>query len=46
MGDKVQQPAPDEPKQTTDKGLEIPVPKRSDVMDAFKRVLRPTKPKG
>lgn len=45
MGDKVQQPASDEPKQTTDKGLEIPVPKRSDVMDAFKKVLRP-KPKG
>jgi len=42
MEDKVQQPA-SEPKQTTDKGLEIPVPKRSEVMDAFKKVLRPPK---
>ena len=45
MGDKVQQPASDEPKQVTDKGLEIPVPKRSEIMDAFKRVLHPAKRK-
>lgn len=44
MGDKVQQPASDEPKQTTDKGLEIPVPKREDVMDALKRAAQPKKP--
>lgn len=42
MADKAQeQPAT----QRTDKGLEIPVPKRSDVMDAFKKALR-QKPKG
>jgi hypothetical protein len=28
-----------EPKQTTDKGLEIPVPKRSEVMDAFRKIV-------
>lgn len=27
--------------QRTKTGLEIPVPKRSEVMDAFKKVLRP-----
>ena len=40
MSDKAQ-----EPKQTTLKGLEIPVPKRSEVMDAFRKILKP-KPKG
>ena len=33
----------DEPKQTTDKGLEIPVPKRWDLMDAFRKVIKPVK---
>jgi hypothetical protein len=36
---------PQEPKQTTPKGLEIPVPKRSEVVDAFRKIIRPVKPK-
>jgi hypothetical protein len=32
-----------EPKQKTPKGLEIPVPKRKDVMDAFRKIIRPVK---
>lgn len=43
MGDKVQQPASDEPKQTTDKGYEIPVPKKDEVMRFFKKVARAPK---
>jgi hypothetical protein len=43
MGDNVQQPASDEPKQTTPKGLEIPVPKRRDLMDAFRKIVQPVK---
>jgi hypothetical protein len=35
---------PQEPKQKTPKGLEIPVPKRREVMDALRKVARP-KPK-
>jgi hypothetical protein len=34
----------DQPKQKTPKGLEIPVPKRSAVMDALAKIARP-KPK-
>jgi hypothetical protein len=35
-----------EPKQTTPKGLEIPVPKRKDVLDALGKVAKPSeKPK-
>jgi hypothetical protein len=34
---------PQEPKQTTPKGLEIPVPKRKELMDAFKRIVGPIK---
>jgi hypothetical protein len=34
-----------EPKQKTPKGLEIPVPKRGEVMDAFRKIIRPVKPK-
>lgn len=30
-----------EPKQTTPKGLEIPVPKREDVLDALGKVAKP-----
>ena len=37
------QPAPT---QKTPKGLEIPVPKRKDLMDAFRKIVRPAKPKG
>jgi len=44
MGDKMQQPASEEPKQTTPKGLEIPVPKRRDLMDAFRKIIHPKKP--
>ena len=32
-----------EPKQRTPKGLEIPVPKRRDLMDAFKKLIQPAK---
>jgi hypothetical protein len=36
---------PQEPKQKTSKGLEIPVPKRKDVIDAFRKIVRaPKKP--
>jgi hypothetical protein len=34
---------PQEPKQTTPKGLEIPLPKRKDLVDAFKRIVGPVK---
>jgi hypothetical protein len=34
---------PQEPKQTTPKGLEIPVPKRKELMDAFKKIVSPVK---
>ena len=34
---------PQEPKQTTPKGLEIPVPKRRDVMDALRKLVQPVK---
>jgi hypothetical protein len=43
MEKDVQQPAPDEPKQTTDKGYEIPVPKKDEVMRFFKKVARAPK---
>src|SRR5207237_10309291 len=33
--------APQEPKQKTPKGLEIPVPRRTDVMDALRRGIQP-----
>ena len=57
MTDKPQEPEQDnweseggamapEPKQKTPKGLEIPVPKRKDVMDALRKIARPAKPKG
>lgn len=41
----MQQPASeqDEPKQTTDKGYEIPVPSKDQVMGFFKKVARGTK---
>jgi hypothetical protein len=34
---------PQEPKQTPPKGLEIPVPKRKELMDAFKKIIGPVK---
>jgi hypothetical protein len=36
---------PQEPKQTTPKVLEIPVPKRGEVMAALRKIARPGKPK-
>jgi len=39
MADKAQQPATGEPTQTTPKGLEIPVPKRRDLMGAFRKIV-------
>jgi hypothetical protein len=46
MADKAQQPAADEPTQTTPQGLEIPVPKRRDLMAAFRKIVHapPKKP--
>ena len=41
MSEKPQDP--DEPKQKTPKGPEIPLPKRSEIMDALRRVARPDK---
>ena len=32
-----------EPTQRTPKGLEIPVPKRKDVMDALRKLVQPVK---
>jgi hypothetical protein len=32
-----------EPTQRTAKGLEIPVPKRKDVMDALRKLVQPVK---
>jgi hypothetical protein len=36
--------AKQEPKQTTPKGLEIPVPSRKSIFDAFKKITKPKKP--
>ena len=38
MADKL-----DPSKQKTPKGLDIPVPKRRDVMDALRKIVRPAK---
>jgi len=40
MEDKTQQPAPT---QKTRKGAEIPVPKRKDLMAAFRKIVQPIK---
>ena len=32
-----------EPKQKTPRGYEIPVPKRKDLVDAFRKLVQPTK---
>ena len=42
MEKPVQQPAA-EPKQRTRKGVEIPVPKRKDLMDAFRKIVHAPK---
>ncbi len=46
MEKPVQQPAAGEPKQTTPKGYEIPVPTRGQVFGFFKKVARPKQGKG
>jgi hypothetical protein len=33
----------EKPKQKTPKGLEIPVPKRKEVMDALRKLVQPAK---
>jgi hypothetical protein len=35
----------EKPKQVTPKGLEIPVPKRKELMDAFRKIIGPVKKK-
>lgn len=39
-----EQPADAGLKQKTLKGTEIPMPKRSEIMDAFRKIVRPAKP--
>lgn len=34
----------DEPKQKTLRGKEIPLPKRGDVMESFRKIVGPAKP--
>lgn len=42
MSGKEQEPMKEQPAmQRTEKGLEIPVPKRRDLMDAFRKILQP-----
>ena len=45
MDEKEQEPMEDQPAPTqkTPKGLEIPVPKRREIMDAFKKIVKPAK---
>jgi hypothetical protein len=43
MEKPLQQPADSEPKQTTPKGYEIPVPSRESVFSFFKKVAKPKK---
>jgi len=45
MEKPVQRPAVKESQQTTPTGLEIPVPKHSEVMDVLKKVAPPVKRK-
>ena len=44
MSEEAQVPAQDELKQKTLKGKEIPLPKRKDVMGAFRKIVGPAKP--
>lgn len=44
MSGKEQEPMSEKPAtQRTEKGLEIPVPKRRDLMDAFRKIIQPIK---
>lgn len=36
-----EQPASEQPMQKSQKGLEIPVPKRKDLLAAFRKIIRP-----
>ncbi len=44
MSKEAQVPSEDAPKQKTPKGHEIPLPKRSEVMAAFKKIVKGKKP--
>lgn len=49
MSGKEQEPMEDQPAsptQKTLKGHEIPLPKRSEIMDAFKKIAKAKPPKG
>ena len=43
MGGKEQDPMHPAPTQKTRKGVEIPVPKHRDLMDAFRKIVQPIK---
>jgi hypothetical protein len=43
MSGKEQEPMQPAPTQKTRKGVEIPVPKRRDLMDAFRKIVQPIK---
>ena len=40
-----QEPPSNEPKQVTLKGLEIPVPTRKSIFEAFRKIVQPVKKK-
>ena len=46
MSRKPQPDYGDVPKQKTPKGLEIPLPKRDEIMAAFRKIAKPAKPGG
>jgi hypothetical protein len=43
MGDDVKEPAKDQRKQKTLRGLEIPLPTRGEIMKAFEKIAKPKK---
>jgi hypothetical protein len=43
MGDKMQPPEQPATTQKSGKSVEIPVPKRRDLMDAFRKIAQPVK---
>jgi hypothetical protein len=43
MEGNTQQPTDSDATQKSMKGIEIPVPKRRDLMDAFKKIVQPVK---
>ena len=44
MTKEAQVPQEEEPKQKTRKGKEIPLPKRDEIMAAFKKIVKGKKP--